>query len=39
MKIAVLGGGAAGFFSAISCKMHHPDYDVIIYEKSGKLLS
>lgn len=39
MKVAVLGGGAAGFFSAISCKTHHPDYDVIIYEKSGKLLS
>ncbi|MEP7171676.1 MAG: aminoacetone oxidase family FAD-binding enzyme, partial [Bacteroidota bacterium] len=39
MKVAVLGGGAAGFFSAISCKAHHPDYDVIIYEKTGKLLS
>ncbi len=39
MKIAVLGGGAAGFFSALSCKQHHPGYDVTIYEKSAKLLS
>jgi predicted Rossmann fold flavoprotein len=39
MKVAVIGGGAAGFFSAISCKQHHPESDVTIYEKSGKLLS
>ena len=39
MKVAVLGCGAAGFFSAISCKAYHPDNDVTIYEKSGKLLS
>ncbi|MBK5285025.1 MAG: NAD(P)/FAD-dependent oxidoreductase [Bacteroidia bacterium] len=39
MKVAVLGGGAAGFFSALSCKAHHPGSDVTIYEKSGKLLS
>src|SRR6185436_18733059 len=39
MKIAVLGGGAAGFFAAISCKQHHPECDVTIYEKSAKLLS
>lgn len=39
MNIAVLGGGAAGFFSAISCKSHHPDWDVTLYEKSSKLLA
>src|SRR3982750_4917269 len=39
MKVAILGGGAAGFFAAISCKAHHPEYEVIIYEKSHKLLS
>lgn len=39
MKVAVLGGGAAGFFSAISCKQHNPASDVTIYEKSGNLLS
>lgn len=39
MKVAVIGGGAAGFFAAISCKTHHPDAEVTIYEKTGKLLS
>ena len=39
MKVAILGGGAAGFFAAISCKTHHPGYEVTIYEKSHKLLS
>lgn len=39
MQVAVIGGGAAGFFSAISAKKHHPDAKVIIYEKSDKLLS
>ena len=35
----MIGGGAAGFFSAISAKRHHPDARVTIYEKSDKLLS
>ncbi len=39
MRVAVIGGGAAGFFAAISCKTHHPDAAVIIFEKSTKLLS
>jgi hypothetical protein len=39
MQIAVIGGGAAGFFSAISAKHHNPDAHVTIYEKSNKLLS
>lgn len=39
MNIAVIGGGAAGFFAAISCKTHHPEYKVTIYEKSDKLLA
>lgn len=39
MRIAVIGGGAAGFFSAISAKESHPQAEVIIYEKSRKLLS
>ena len=38
-KIAVIGGGAAGFFAAISAKTHHPKDEVIIYEKSSKLLA
>ena len=39
MKIGIIGAGAAGFFSALSVKEHHPDYDVIILEKSHHLLS
>ena len=39
MKIGVIGGGAAGFFSAISAKESNPDATVIILEKSSKYLS
>ena len=39
MKIAIIGGGAAGFFSAISVKENYPDAQVIIYEKAQKVLS
>ena len=39
MKVAVIGGGAAGFFSALSVKEHHPNSDVTIFEKSNKTLS
>jgi len=37
--VAVLGGGAAGFFSAIRCKEMHPKADVTLIEATGKLLS
>jgi len=39
MKIGIIGGGAAGFFSAIQAKENHPDAEVVILEKSQKLLS
>ncbi|MBU4486691.1 MAG: NAD(P)/FAD-dependent oxidoreductase [Candidatus Delongbacteria bacterium] len=39
MKIGIIGGGAAGFFSAIAAKENHPDAEVTILEKSNKLLS
>lgn len=39
MKVAVIGGGAAGFFAALSAKKHHPEAQVEILEKSDKLLS
>ena len=39
MKVAIVGGGAAGFFAAFSVKEHHPESQVIILEKSDKLLS
>lgn len=38
-QIIVIGGGAAGFFAAINVAEMHPDYRVIIVEKSNKLLS
>ncbi|MFM7668504.1 MAG: NAD(P)/FAD-dependent oxidoreductase [Bacteroidota bacterium] len=38
-KIAVIGGGAAGFFAAISAKTNHPKDEVVIYEKSSKVLA
>lgn len=39
MKVAVIGGGAAGFFAAIAVKENHADAEVVIYERSQKLLS
>ncbi len=39
MRVAVIGGGAAGFFSALAVKDNHPDAEVFILEKSPKLLS
>ena len=39
MKIAVIGGGASGFFAAISCRNHFPNSQVTILEKSSKVLS
>lgn len=38
-KIVVVGGGAAGFFAALACAEKNPDYQIIILEKSQKLLS
>ena len=38
-KIVVIGGGAAGFFSAIQMAELHPDWDISILEKSSKILS
>ncbi|MBI4944810.1 MAG: NAD(P)/FAD-dependent oxidoreductase [Bacteroidetes bacterium] len=39
MNVIVIGGGAAGFFSALSCKQYHPEYSVTILERSDKLLA
>ena len=38
-KIGVIGGGAAGFFTAIQCKLHDASVQVVILEKSAKILS
>lgn len=37
--VVVIGGGAAGFFAAITCKEKHPACRVMVLEKSAKLLS
>ncbi len=39
MKIAIIGGGAAGFFSALSAKELNPGAQVLLIERSAKLLS
>ncbi|MFH1282641.1 MAG: NAD(P)/FAD-dependent oxidoreductase, partial [bacterium] len=39
MEIAVVGGGAAGFFSAITAKENYPGAKVVIFEKSKELLA
>jgi len=39
MKVAIIGGGAAGFFGAIAVKENYPEAEVVILEKSQKLLS
>lgn len=39
MKVAVIGGGAAGFFAAINAKQNHPKAKVVLFEKSQKLLA
>ncbi|MBC5773555.1 NAD(P)/FAD-dependent oxidoreductase [Pontibacter sp. KCTC 32443] len=38
-KVIVIGGGAAGFFGAITCAQANPDAEVILLEKTNKLLS
>ena len=39
LKVAVVGGGAAGFFAALSAAEHHPSAQVVLFEKTAKLLS
>ncbi len=39
MKVAIIGGGAAGFFAAIHVKENYPQSEVTIFEKTTKILS
>lgn len=39
MRIAVIGGGAAGCFCAIALKRQRPDADVTLFESGPKLLA
>ncbi len=38
IDVAIIGGGAAGFFSAINIKENKPHLNVVIFEKSKTLL-
>lgn len=38
-RLVVIGGGAAGFFCAVNAARLNPSLEVIILEKTGKLLS
>ena len=38
-RIAIIGGGAAGFFSAITAKENYPDAHIVIIEKSKHILA
>ncbi len=37
-KVIIIGGGAAGFFTAINLKEKNPNYEVIILEKGKEVL-
>jgi predicted flavoprotein YhiN len=37
-RVAVLGGGAAGFFAAITCAEAHPHARVAIWEQGAQVL-
>ncbi len=39
MKVAIIGGGASGFFAAIQVKENYPKAKVVIFEKTSKVLS
>lgn len=39
MRLIVIGGGAAGFFCAVNAARMHPGLEVIIVEKTNKILS
>lgn len=39
VKTAVIGGGAAGFFLAVSLKERMPEMEVTIFERSSRVLS
>ncbi|MBM3883570.1 MAG: FAD-binding protein, partial [Verrucomicrobia bacterium] len=37
-RVMVVGGGAAGFFAAITCAEAAPEADVIVLERGGRFL-
>lgn len=39
MKLAIIGGGAAGIFASIIAASKHPDVEVTVFERTEQLLS
>lgn len=39
LTVVVVGGGAAGFFGAITCAQHYPQHRVLLLEKTRQVLS
>lgn len=39
VEIAIIGGGAAGFFAAINAKENYPAAKIVIFEKSAEILA
>jgi len=39
LTLAVIGGGAAGFFGAIACAQRYPEHHVMLLEKTRQVLS
>lgn len=37
MKLAIIGGGPAGFMAAIAAKTKHPDWEITIFERAKPL--
>jgi predicted Rossmann fold flavoprotein len=37
MRIAIIGGGPSGLYTAIFLKLKHPGYDVLVFEKESKI--
>lgn len=38
-KVAVIGGGAAGFFAALSVAEHYPSAEITLFEKTANVLA
>ncbi len=38
LRIAIIGGGAAGYFAAIEAKRCAPDAEITIFEKNSTML-
>ena len=39
LRIAIIGGGAAGYFAAIEAKRYAPDAEITIFEKNSTMLA